>query len=52
MNHVLDEFRDRSFSAVTLSVLEENRAARKFYEACGFKLDGGGRTSSLDCVAT
>jgi len=39
MDHVLAEFRERGFTAVTLWVLEENRAARKFYEQYGFALD-------------
>ena len=39
MDHVLAEFRERGFTAVTLWVLEENRTARKFYEQYGFALD-------------
>lgn len=43
MEHVLGEFRRRRFSEVTLWVLEENRNARRFYETCGFRVDGGTR---------
>jgi len=43
MNHVLAAWRQRGFSEVTLWVLEENRSARRFYETCGFQLDGGAR---------
>jgi ribosomal protein S18 acetylase RimI-like enzyme len=45
MDHVLGEFRRRGFDEVTLWVLEENRAARKFYERYGYQLDGGTRHS-------
>ena len=44
MEHVLEEFRRRGFAEVTLWVLEENWNARRFYEKCGFRLDGGSRT--------
>ena len=44
IEHVLDEFRRRGFTAVTLWVLEENWAARRFYEKQGFVLDGGKQT--------
>lgn len=43
MDHVLGEFRRRRFSEVTLWVLEQNRDARRFYETCGFRVDGGMR---------
>lgn len=43
MDHVLGEFRLRRFSEVTLWVLEANRNARRFYETCGFRADGGTR---------
>ena len=43
MSHVLGEFRNRGYTAVTLWVLQENRPARGFYEAYGFDLDGGMR---------
>jgi len=39
MNHVLSEFRNRGFSAVTLWVLEHNLPARRFYEQYGFRKD-------------
>jgi ribosomal protein S18 acetylase RimI-like enzyme len=43
MDHVLAEFLQRGFAAVTLWVLEENWNARRFYEKYGFQLDGGTR---------
>ena len=43
VDHVLTEFRRRGFTEVTLWVLEENRAARAFYEKYGFEHDGGTR---------
>ena len=43
MNHVLGEFRNRGFSAVTLWVLERNLPARRFYEQYGFRLDAATR---------
>lgn len=43
VDHVLAEFRQRGFAAVTLWVLEENWDARRFYEKYGFVLDGGVR---------
>ena len=43
VNRVLDEFRERGFVAVTLWVLEENRAARRFYERYGFRQDAATR---------
>lgn len=43
---VFAEFRTRGFAAVTLWVLQENWKARRFYEKCGFELDGGKRTYS------
>jgi ribosomal protein S18 acetylase RimI-like enzyme len=43
MDHVLAEFRRRGFTAVSLWVLEENRAARRFYEQYGFRQDQGTR---------
>jgi ribosomal protein S18 acetylase RimI-like enzyme len=46
MDHVLAEFTRRGFAAVTLWVLEQNRAARNFYEHYGFQLDGGARRYS------
>ena len=39
MNHVLGEFRNRGYTAVTLWVLEQNLPARRFYEQYGFRLD-------------
>jgi ribosomal protein S18 acetylase RimI-like enzyme len=39
MDHVLAQFRQRGFAAVTLWVLEENRPARTFYEQYGFRQD-------------
>jgi ribosomal protein S18 acetylase RimI-like enzyme len=41
MDHVLAEFLRRGYVEVTLWVLEENRAARAFYERYGFRPDGG-----------
>ena len=43
IDHVCAEFQRRGFMEVTLWVLEENRAARRFYERHGFHLDGGSR---------
>src|SRR5438105_5082543 len=43
IDHVCAEFQRRGFMEVTLWVLEENRAARQFYERHGFHLDGGTR---------
>ena len=45
MDHVLDEFRNRGYSTVTLWVLEQNRAARRFYERYGFRQDRATRHS-------
>ena len=44
IQHVFAEFRTRGFATVTLWVLEDNWNARRFYEKCGFELDGGKRT--------
>lgn len=44
MDHVLAEFRQRGFAAVTLWVLKHNVKARRFYEKYGFELDGGWRS--------
>jgi ribosomal protein S18 acetylase RimI-like enzyme len=43
IDHVFAEFQRRGFVEVTLWVLKENRDARRFYEHCGFRLDGGSR---------
>ena len=43
MDHVLSEFTNRGYSTVTLWVLEENRAARSFYERYGFRQDAATR---------
>ncbi len=40
---ILREARTLGFSAVTLWVLSSNRRAREFYEAFGFRLDGGAK---------
>lgn len=44
MAHVIAEFRRRGFDELTLWVLEGNGSARRFYERCGFHLDGGTRS--------
>ena len=43
VDHVLDEFTKRGYSTVTLWVLEENLAARRFYERYGFRQDAATR---------
>lgn len=43
LHHVLGEFRNRGFSAVTLWVLEQNLPARQFYEQYGFRQDAAAR---------
>ncbi len=48
----LTEARRRGFESVTLWVLGSNERARAFYEALGFRLDGGTKTdTSLPGVA-
>ncbi len=41
------EAKARGFTILTLWVLETNLAARKFYEAVGFTLDGGRKTIQI-----
>ena len=41
LDHAFAEFRRRGFAEVTLWVLEGNVSARRFYEALGFREDGG-----------
>jgi len=48
--HAIAEAQSNGFSSLTLWVLETNHAARKFYVAIGFALDGGQKTIAMGGV--
>ena len=47
LGQALETARRKQFSAVTLWVLTTNHAARKFYEAMGFSLDGAAKVGQI-----
>lgn len=42
--HAVNDLREQGFHAATLWVLQENRRARRFYEAAGWRPDGATKT--------
>ena len=47
LGYALETARRKQFLAVTLWVLTTNHAARKFYEAMGFSLDGAAKVDQI-----
>jgi len=47
MAHCLDDLRARHWRQVILWVLDDNRQARQFYQAAGFRADGASRPDSF-----
>jgi L-amino acid N-acyltransferase YncA len=48
MARALDDLRVMGYRRACLWVLAENRVARRFYEAAGFRSDGGEQTEEMD----
>lgn len=48
MARALDDLRVMGYRRVSLWVLAENRVARRFYEAAGFRADGGEQTEEME----
>jgi GNAT superfamily N-acetyltransferase len=48
MARALEDLRVMGYRRASLWVLAENRVARRFYEAAGFRADGGEQTEEMD----